>query len=257
MPRKPVPQRTEKQVLLLSRRRCCICFGLNKDMGVKEQGQIAHLDRNPNNNDVDNLAYMCLVHHDQYDRKTSQSKAFKGKEVREFRRELYEAVARMPAANESESPHLEVSFEEMPPCQITESGGKITVYRLRVHSAKTADNLNAQLWRVHPLPRDPVFRKLFPYSLYLPNGNTSCTLNPKQDAFFEFASSWIADGRLIVGVIDSRTYREKWPVPMEPSEMWYLTVRVSAANNPGKEVVLSLQPQGTSLHVGLASVKQI
>jgi hypothetical protein len=92
MDRVPTPQETEKKVLLLSRRRCCICFGLNRDTELK-QGQIAHLDQDSSNSDLENLAFLCLFHHDQYDSKTSQSKGLRLAEVLHFRKELYDAVA--------------------------------------------------------------------------------------------------------------------------------------------------------------------
>ena len=60
------PSRTSKvpadlEVLNLSRRRCCVCFGLKGD-GSITRGQIAHLDGDSNNNRVDNLAFLCLYH---------------------------------------------------------------------------------------------------------------------------------------------------------------------------------------------------
>jgi hypothetical protein len=66
MPRKPVPPEIEKGVLLLCRRRCCLCYGLSNDLKEK-QGQIAHLDRDAAHNEIENLAFLCLPHHDQYD----------------------------------------------------------------------------------------------------------------------------------------------------------------------------------------------
>ncbi len=91
MARNPVPNNTQDRVLLLSRRRCCICFGLNGDLALK-QGQIAHLDRDNTNDDLDNLAFVCLPHHDQYDSKTSQSKGLREGEVKRFRKELYDRI---------------------------------------------------------------------------------------------------------------------------------------------------------------------
>src|SRR5713101_8317200 len=92
MARAPVPGKNQDQVLLLSRRRCCICFGLDGDLG-KKRGQIAHLDRNNINYDLDNLAFLCLPHHDEYDGKTSQSKGLRESEVKQFRKELYDRIA--------------------------------------------------------------------------------------------------------------------------------------------------------------------
>jgi hypothetical protein len=59
----------------------------------QKQGQIAHIDHDPSNGAEDNLAFLCLPHHDQYDSKTSQSKGITGGEVRKYRQELYEALS--------------------------------------------------------------------------------------------------------------------------------------------------------------------
>lgn len=86
--RRKLSESVETQVLLRSRRRCCICFGLNRDETLKA-GQIAHLDQNPANGEADNLAWLCLDHHDKYDGKTSQSKGLTIAEVKRHRDELY------------------------------------------------------------------------------------------------------------------------------------------------------------------------
>ncbi len=91
MARIPVPGDIQDQVVLLSRRRCCVCFGLHGNVEVKA-GQIAHLDHDNTNFVLDNLAFLCLEHHDEYDSKTSQSKGFRENEVKQFRKELYENV---------------------------------------------------------------------------------------------------------------------------------------------------------------------
>ena len=89
--RRTVPKEIEEEVLILARRRCCVCFGLDRDTQMK-QGQIVHLDHDAANNELDNLAFLCLPHHDQYDSKTSQSKGLTFNEVRRFRRELHDAI---------------------------------------------------------------------------------------------------------------------------------------------------------------------
>jgi hypothetical protein len=91
MSRKPITPNSQAKVLLQSRRRCCICFGLNRDTSIR-QGQIAHLDGNPLNNVEDNLAFLCFDHHDQYDSSTRQSKNFTPLEVKHFRSELQAAI---------------------------------------------------------------------------------------------------------------------------------------------------------------------
>ena len=91
MNRPPVPIKTETSVLLKCRRRCCICYGLERDHRIK-QGQIAHLDKNRENNIIENLAFLCLAHHDQFDSRTSQSKGFTKSEVIRFKEELEDFI---------------------------------------------------------------------------------------------------------------------------------------------------------------------
>jgi hypothetical protein len=88
MDRKKLPEAVEARVLTLSKRRCAICFGISSDMN-EQRGQIAHLDGHPNNNDLDNLAFLCLDHHDKYDSTTSQSKNYKKQEIKIYRDQLY------------------------------------------------------------------------------------------------------------------------------------------------------------------------
>jgi hypothetical protein len=87
MARKTIPKDIEEAVLAACRRRCAICFGFNRDMLIK-QGQIAHLDGDPENDSQENLVFLCLDHHDQFDTRTSQSKGLTIGEVRRFRTEL-------------------------------------------------------------------------------------------------------------------------------------------------------------------------
>jgi hypothetical protein len=79
-------------LLIQSRRRCCLCFGLKANIDEKD-GQIAHLDRNPSNNSLDNLAWLCLSHHDQYDSVRGQTKRLTFEEVKSYREQLYSQLA--------------------------------------------------------------------------------------------------------------------------------------------------------------------
>ena len=79
-----------------SRRRCALCFGLNGD-DAEKKGQIAHVDQDNQKNAEEDLVFLCLEHHDEYDSKTSQSKGLTVQEVRGYREELYSAMsARSP-----------------------------------------------------------------------------------------------------------------------------------------------------------------
>lgn len=91
MARKALSKNAENTVLLKCRRRCCICFGLHRDTALK-RGQIAHLDKNPSNNQIYNLVFLCLEHHDEYDGRTSQSKNLTIHEIISFRDELYQTI---------------------------------------------------------------------------------------------------------------------------------------------------------------------
>ena len=94
--RKKVPLQPETDVLTNSRRKCCMCFWLNSDMEVK-RGQIAHLDDDRDNNELDNLAWLCIPHHDEYDSTPRQSKGFKINEVKLYRNKLYEVIVQQDA----------------------------------------------------------------------------------------------------------------------------------------------------------------
>jgi len=104
--RAKIPPATEAEVLRRSGRRCCICVALLRDVTVK-QGQIAHLDQDATNNNLPNLAFLCLNHHDQYDGRTSQSKGFTELEVKSYRDQLY---ADLPSLLSDDSRADEVSL---------------------------------------------------------------------------------------------------------------------------------------------------
>ena len=112
--REKVPSAATTEVLTLSRRRCCICFCLEGDSGVKTDGQIAHVDRNPANGNVENLVYLCLRHHDLYDTVRSQSKGITVSEIKYYRAELY----RNPGTTNSDAVlNHPVTIEQIVPSQ--------------------------------------------------------------------------------------------------------------------------------------------
>jgi len=90
-PRKTTAASTETSVLAKSARRCALCFFLKGDLSEK-LGQIAHFDQDPSNSAEDNLAFMCLEHHSQYDSRTSQHKNYTTGEVKTARARLYDLV---------------------------------------------------------------------------------------------------------------------------------------------------------------------
>ncbi len=89
--RKHISARAQTQVLVSSGRRCCLCYGLLGDFGVK-RGQVAHLDGDASNDTLPNLVFLCLDHHDLLDSRTSESKGFLREEVVFYREVLYSDV---------------------------------------------------------------------------------------------------------------------------------------------------------------------
>jgi hypothetical protein len=88
MARKAIPDGTQVSILLKSRRRCCLCLGLRGE-DVAKKSQLAHLDGDNENFAEDNLVFLCLEHHDEYDSTTRLSKGLREQEVRRWRDELY------------------------------------------------------------------------------------------------------------------------------------------------------------------------
>ena len=89
--RPSLPTPAERAVLIKSRRRCCLCFWLDA-IDKNQKGQIAHLDHEKTNMNEDNLCWLCLEHHDEYDSTTSQSKGLQKGEVKHYRNELYKEM---------------------------------------------------------------------------------------------------------------------------------------------------------------------
>jgi len=89
--RKLIPEAVQHRVFDRSRRRCCLCAHFDSDYSQKE-GQIAHIDRDPSNADEEDLAYLCLPHHDDYDTKRRQTKNLTPMEVKTARDRLYRFI---------------------------------------------------------------------------------------------------------------------------------------------------------------------
>jgi hypothetical protein len=98
MARKAIPKAIQVSILFKSRRRCCLCFGLRGEDVVKK-GQLAHLDGDNENFAEDNLAFLCLEHHDEYDSTPGLSKGLREQEVRRWRDELHKRTAAQLAGN--------------------------------------------------------------------------------------------------------------------------------------------------------------
>jgi Rieske Fe-S protein len=106
--RKPFPQTAVTAVLIASRRRCALCYGLDGDTTEKE-GQIAHVDRDASNVAEGNAAWLCTKHHSRYDARSQQTKGHTPKELVAYRGMLYEHMPRHPLGRMPAQVQLEVS----------------------------------------------------------------------------------------------------------------------------------------------------
>jgi len=104
-----ISAQVQQQILFKSKRKCPICF-VN---GVTEpqQGDIAHINRDPSNNSLDNLVYLCLKHHAELDREDGLNVD----DLKAARVALYDAVANEGAQPMSSAPEWR-AYED----QITE-----------------------------------------------------------------------------------------------------------------------------------------
>lgn len=85
--RKAIPTNIVDSLFALCRRRCCMCYSLERDNKIKHV-QIAHIDRDASNNAIENLAALCLEHHNQYDSVMRQSKNYAPGELQRYKLEL-------------------------------------------------------------------------------------------------------------------------------------------------------------------------
>lgn len=90
--RKKIPDSVQAQILIESKRRCCLCFHFSKDLEIKT-GQIAHLNKKNHDHRVENLAFLCFKHHDDYDSTRSQSKGITRLEVIHAKQSLIEELS--------------------------------------------------------------------------------------------------------------------------------------------------------------------
>jgi hypothetical protein len=86
---------TEAGVLFKSRRRCALCYGLKGLYRVKK-GQLAHIDKDRANSVAENLVFLCLEHHNDFDSRQSQAKGYTAAELKLYREQLYEFIEGTP-----------------------------------------------------------------------------------------------------------------------------------------------------------------
>lgn len=173
--RPPISTAVRTDLLTQCKRRCCLCFGLKADIEQKE-GQIAHLDRNRSNNRLDNLVWLCLPHHDDYDSVRRQTKRLTAEEVKFYRSKLNEQLSKYPFSG-SPVDSEPIDFEEKSDVALSvivrySSADKTTskviaaeiltrveqiyqFYRMQeaefksLNRINTSDNLDSHYWDIH------------------------------------------------------------------------------------------------------------
>lgn len=147
--RRPVPKSVETDVLLASGRRCCLCVFLNNRDEVRK-GQLAHLNHDASDARFENLVWLCLEHHDEYDGRTSQSKGLKPEEVRAYRDRLY--ARRDPKGTPRKPDDAEAGDAvQLPP--LPETSEYEVLKRHFAHDLGfTADSWRYPLWQVANKP---------------------------------------------------------------------------------------------------------
>lgn len=153
MTRSVVPRNIEIAVLRKCRRRCALCFFLDFNLDT-QKGQIAHIDRDANNSAEDNLAYLCLRHHDEYDTRPSQSKGLKEKELLEAKTDLekwiednHEGLVRSSLMDKTDIPEVHDSVSP-------------EVFRLRIPVYRAFNRLTSYIMREANVSDEELFRFL-------------------------------------------------------------------------------------------------
>lgn len=74
-----IPPDIAQQVLVKSRHTCCVCREV--------QGQIHHIDEDPSNNKIDNLAVLCVSCHQKVHTKAPFQRGFQPNHIKQYRNE--------------------------------------------------------------------------------------------------------------------------------------------------------------------------
>jgi hypothetical protein len=83
---KPIPQKIANEILLRNQAACCICGESNV--------QIHHIDGNRTNHSFQNLAVLCIGHHNQASSKSSMTRQLKPSFIRQCKASWEEQVMR-------------------------------------------------------------------------------------------------------------------------------------------------------------------
>jgi hypothetical protein len=80
MSRDKIPHTISTALMVKNRHKCCVCNEKNKHV------QIHHIDGNPNNNEIDNLAVLCLDCHSKVTGDEGLGRKYTEDEIKEYKR---------------------------------------------------------------------------------------------------------------------------------------------------------------------------
>lgn len=176
--RKPISKDIELRVLLACGRRCCLCLYLN-DRDEVRKGQLGHLNHQPEDARFENLVWLCLEHHDEFDSRTSQSKGLTEQEVRAYRDRLYEHIS-VKAGRRN-------YYEDPPPVELPPFEANSEYDHVRANFPREA-RFTSQPWRF-PLWQVANQPEIFAYKT--PNADGVCLLERID----------LPDGRIVIACI--------------------------------------------------------
>ena len=131
-----IPEDIAAQVLFLSNRVCCVCRDPAKSP------QIHHIDENPSNNSIDNLAVLCFECHHKTHIKGGFARKLDAAQVRLYRTEWLHLVEHKRAENTPNVAFTEKQIEENAARATSSRSGDITIHSAQWGAKGRWDNLS-------------------------------------------------------------------------------------------------------------------
>lgn len=161
--RPPIPTETLMRVLFSNRYQCCVCRDPKLSVIVHHIEEWAE----SRSHEIDNLAVLCLNHHDQAHSKKTLSKNLDASSLRDAKRKWEEEVKRLDASSISEAMRLDYSnWNYMNELRVFEIAKAIGVDFNKI--SRFRDMVNAGLVRPDGLPT-PVYNDELYYMYEGPN----------------------------------------------------------------------------------------
>jgi hypothetical protein len=109
-----LPEAGERAVLVKSRRRCCVCYVLDRKDNVCD-GKIVQLDYDLQNTREDNLVWLCLRHYEEYrgavEAPAPKSQSLSEGEIKAYRQSLYDHIEELDRTNRNTVFELNIKID--------------------------------------------------------------------------------------------------------------------------------------------------